>query len=155
MSITDAPFNLTNPRKTLVHRVRRRPTLSLVEIEDLLTGLDKEYTEAYADVPEAQRPRFSEWLTTTKDTFLTKQILRIGFSSGQAGTALKAMGLVLEFNKAKPKQQMELSTPVQPMMALSPEDLMNLACEVNGLDAEAVKARLSEPDVPTEKKQLN
>lgn len=110
--------------------------LTLSEVDEMLDALDIEYKEAIKGLPPGRKPCFSEWLTHDRDSFLAKQVLRIGLTSRQPNTALKAIGMLWEFNRAKPKQQMEISQPEPEMMVVSAEKLLETAFLALGVEPE-------------------
>lgn len=68
----------------------------------------QDYWEAYQNLPEP-RPDYLEWAAQQDRRRQFERLRLYAFTSKRESDRIKAMGLLLEFSKSKPKQQLELS----------------------------------------------
>jgi hypothetical protein len=117
-------------------------------LEEITTEI-YELRQQYETLPEP-RPNFMDWAAANQETQMTEVLLGIIKNRTEATqTRLKAMSMFLEFTKSKPKSQLEVSQPAQPMTAMTPQELLVLAYELNGITPQDLKPQ------PIDKKALN
>lgn len=118
-------FRLRRPKESIIE-----PSLSHKQLRRIEAKLEEEYRS----LPEP-RPDFFEWAAERERPELYNQLRSIAFRSKRPDHRLKAINTMLEFSKSRPKQVHEVSG-VADEPELTAEELLRLALEANGIDAE-------------------
>jgi hypothetical protein len=90
------------------------------------------------------KPPFTEWYVQHNEADLASALVDIARNPTESPQArIKAISLLWEFTKSKPKAQLEVSQPVQPMTNMTAQELLALACELNGITLQEVMPQQS------------
>ena len=109
---------------------------------------DEEFAEKFHQWREEwaalgdDRPDFIAWFANHKTDEIGKQLLFDAFQSARSGGAAKSLGVLLEFGRMKPKQQIE--NIGERMTPATPEQLLDVFSQVFNIPREKVNELLAQ-----------
>jgi len=127
---SDSKFDLALAGRSVGIGRNKQPIMSEAEVDCQYEKWQAEY-----DSMAGEKPEFTEW---AHERFVKriayKTLIRNMVCPERIQQSAKAVATYFEFFKSRPRAQVEISTPDQPVQNMTARDVLALALELNGLD---------------------
>lgn len=115
-----------------------------------LVEAQKERWQRYQTLSEP-RPDFMEWAATDTRRDCFEELEKVAKTAGRKTDRIKAIHIILEFTKRKPKQELEHSADMPEFSQMDNKDLLRMVLEMNGIRPEVFdRFRELHPESPTQ-----